>query len=100
MMNQRIKNKRGQESRMKKTVNKWGISWEIFVLFFLCMILAPGFAVSDETYRFERMWPVVQQSWYYLNTPVDIAIETNGNVYVVDRDNNRIPFSYSILDTY
>jgi len=42
-----------------------------------------------EIYKFERMWPALQQPWYF-NVPGDIAIDKNDFVYIADTWNRRI----------
>jgi streptogramin lyase len=42
-----------------------------------------------QLYMFERMWPTLQQPWYFAG-PGDIALDNDGFAYVVDRQNNRI----------
>ncbi len=46
-------------------------------------------ASAEEAYRFERMWPAIQQPWYF-SEPPDVAVDRDGFVYVVDRFNHRI----------
>ena len=41
------------------------------------------------THRFERMWPTLQQPWYFKD-PTDVAVSASGNVYVADRQEHRI----------
>lgn len=41
------------------------------------------------TYQFDRLWPTLQQPWYFL-LPLDVAVDSSGNVYVADAGNNRI----------
>ena len=53
------------------------------------LIFFPTFASSEETYVFERMWPTLQQPWYF-HSPVAVGIDSSGNVYVVDYWNHRI----------
>ena len=52
-------------------------------------IFLPALASSEEIFEFERMWPTLQQPWYF-NRPTGIAIDENGYVFVADKDNNRI----------
>lgn len=35
------------------------------VVFFVTLILVPGLALSEETCKFERMWPTLQQPWFF-----------------------------------
>jgi sugar lactone lactonase YvrE len=53
------------------------------------LMLLPTLALSEETYKFERMWPTLQQPWYF-HAPDEIAIDSKGNVYVVDAGSCRI----------
>ena len=47
------------------------------------------FYTSQETYRFKRMWPNLQQPWYF-NDPEGVAVDAAGFVYVADRINNCV----------
>jgi streptogramin lyase len=53
------------------------------------MLLFATSALSEENYRFMRMWPTLQQPWYFYY-PQRIAIDKNDNVYIADTANNRI----------
>jgi len=58
----------------------------------ICLVLAnisTAFAEENIEYRFERLWPRLEQPWYFQN-PSDLAIALDGSVYVVDSGNNRI----------
>jgi len=62
----------------------------IHTLSFLLFILSfPFIVLSEEVYEFERMWPALEQPWYF-NDPRGIAIDSSGYVYVADKDNHRI----------
>jgi DNA-binding beta-propeller fold protein YncE len=63
--------------------------WSILLVLFLNLTLLPTPASSEEAYVFERMWPTLQQPWYFGN-PVGIAIDDSGLVYVADNYNHRI----------
>ncbi len=62
-------------------------------LFLFCIIMNsgwfPGIATAEENYRFIRMWPALQQPWYF-SYPYDIATDSRGYVYVADQNNDRI----------
>jgi len=72
-------------TKMSKCVSLW----KILLVFFLLFILVPNFASSEETYIFDRMWPTLQQPWYF-NARSGIAVDTDGYIYVGDYDNHRI----------
>jgi len=58
--------------------------WAIALIFAL-----PNHGFSEETYVFERMWPALQQPWYF-RTPFGVAVDGGGSVYVSDSGNFRI----------
>lgn len=55
-----------------------------FILFLFC-----SFVSSEETYKFERMWPSLQQPWYFC-LPYGITVDHKGYVYVADTMNDQI----------
>ncbi|MGA1869868.1 MAG: 6-bladed beta-propeller [bacterium] len=59
------------------------------ILFFILLFILPALASSEEIYQFERMWPTLQQPWYFSH-PQGIAIDASGNVYLVDYMNHCI----------
>jgi DNA-binding beta-propeller fold protein YncE len=44
---------------------------------------------AEEFYRFERMWPMLPQPWYF-DTPLSTAVDANGYVYVADQFKHRV----------
>ncbi len=62
---------------------------EIVIICLITLTFFPVLGVSQETYKFERMWPTLQQPWYFLQ-PEGIAVDGNGKVYIADYGNNRI----------
>ncbi|MCP4350604.1 MAG: hypothetical protein GY795_34485 [Desulfobacterales bacterium] len=80
------------ESNRKRSLGLWRISiicliWVIFLL--------PSLATSGETYKFERMWPTLQQPWYFI-TPSDVEVDKrNSVVYVVDM-NSRYIYKFTL----
>ena len=46
-------------------------------------------SLGDEEFRFQRLWPTLQQPWWF-NSPDGIAIDDSGNAYVVDHGNHLI----------
>jgi len=44
---------------------------------------------STVSYEFERMWPSLQQPWYFQN-PVFVAVDASGYVYISDSLNNYV----------
>ena len=72
---------------IKKVKRRLGL-W-LTILFFAALVFVPTFASSEETYKFERMWPNIQQPWFF-NHPHGIAVDASGNIFVADEGNNRI----------
>ncbi len=59
------------------------------VIFFLLLLFPPTTIFSEESYKFERMWPTLMQPWYFRN-PEWIAVDGVDNVYVADTHNHRV----------
>ena len=61
--------------------------------FFFAMVVVsfflPSKGYSTETYRFERMWPDLQQPWYF-DSPIGVAFDADDNLYVAEEGNDRI----------
>jgi len=60
----------------------------VFLNFMLLTVFSFNGLAADE-YVFERMWPVLEQPWYFYY-PKFIAANAAGNVYVADSWNHRI----------
>jgi len=71
---------------MKKMLCVFAITALVFVPLLLGM---PGHALPEEAYLFERMWPTLQQVWYF-DFPFDIPTDGGGNVYIADTNIHRI----------
>jgi hypothetical protein len=56
---------------------------------FVPLLIIPSQTLAEEEYRFERMWPVHQQPWFFA-FPGGIATDKNGNVFIADTGNHRI----------
>jgi len=63
--------------------------WKALVIGLFIMTLVPSPAWAEDIYRFERMWPSLQQPWYF-DLPMGVALDAEGSVYVVDMANDRI----------
>ena len=64
--------------------------WMIVVL----VISAPVFCLPDgsvaaQKYEFERMWPVLEQPWYF-HFPEFIAVDAEGNVYISEQGSHSV----------
>lgn len=46
-------------------------------------------AAAEDTFRFGRMWPTLQQPWYF-GTSADVAVDARDNVYIADRSLERV----------
>ena len=65
------------------------VSKVILLIIFCHLIIGYKYTDGEVTYKFDKLWPILPQPWYF-NSPSDIAIDNNGNVYVVDTGNHRI----------
>jgi len=74
---------------MEELRNRLGNPYRVFVVFFIISIFLPTVAFPEEIYEFERMWPTLQQPWYFM-TPIGTAFDENGNTFISDRDNNYV----------
>ena len=60
------------------------ISTTLVLVFGILVPTVP--ACAQTTYRFERLWPTLQQPWYY-GGATDVAVDSQRNVYVTAYDN-------------
>ncbi len=60
-----------------------------FSSLFVCISFGSFPLFAEETYVFERMWPTLQQDWYFYE-PSGLTIDNESFVYLVDGWNNRI----------
>jgi len=82
---------------MKIKTNKYFGLYAPIVVILITLIFLPNPASSEETYVFERMWPTLQQPWYF-SLPSGIAIDKNGFVYVAEHWwNHRTPHPEAYL---
>ncbi len=58
----------------------------VFLSLSITGIILPSYG---QEYRYDRLWPALQQPWYF-NGPEGIAIEKSGGILVVDSMNARI----------
>ena len=51
----------------------------LVAIIFLLLLFIPSIPSAEEKYVFERMWPTLQQPWYFYHTQ-GLAIDIEGNV--------------------
>ena len=63
----------------------------ISLVFAIFIFVIPYFnhILADEEYKFEMMWPALQQPWYF-NYNTALAIYPSGEIYIADGVNPRI----------
>jgi len=74
---------------MKTIINICPRLFKILLVFFVVIISLASFAASEEICKFERMWPALQQPWYF-QQPEGVAVDNDGYVFVVDTWHERI----------
>ncbi len=60
----------------------------LFAIIFLCSGLTAR-VFANVNVSFKRAWPKLPQPWYF-NSPRDVAVDPENNVYIVDSENHRI----------
>ena len=78
---------RGDINNMNKNKIKFCNFKKFFVslsnlLFFISLLYG-------QQYTLERMWPVLEQPWYFFY-PTEVAVDSLGNIYIADNVNNCI----------
>jgi DNA-binding beta-propeller fold protein YncE len=62
-------------------------AFPVFVWVWIVCTSLPAF--SGEIYKVDLMWPKLEHPWYFY-TPIGIAVDPSGNVYVADTGSDRI----------
>ena len=60
----------------------------VFLAVFSMLGFFPNPSAAEETYIFERMWPSLQQPWYF--DPFGIAMDASQNIYITDNINEKV----------
>jgi DNA-binding beta-propeller fold protein YncE len=65
-------------------------AWQFIGLCLLLCALSSGtFAADPVDWRYDRMWPELEQPWYF-NQHRAVAVAVDGDIYVADTGNHRI----------
>ena len=73
-----------------KTERERSISYMKIVLCLSAILMSlPTLALSEDTYKFDRMWPNPQQALYFYS-PMGIAVDNAGNIYFSETVGNCI----------
>ncbi len=59
------------------------------MIFLTLILLLPEPALSGYSFKFARMWPVMEQPWYFYH-PRGLTSDSNGYIYVADTQNHLI----------
>ena len=62
------------------TLGKLFFKWQVTVGIII-LVITPFQAMAGEEYRFERMWPTLQQPWYFYS-PFDIALDADMSLFI------------------
>lgn len=76
-----------KERKVHKTIHRRACSACLMLLSLLN--LSTVLAVDNNEYRFERMWPQLEQPWYF-SGPHEVSVAPDGSVYIADEKNHQI----------
>ncbi len=68
---------------MESKRSNWVKCSAIIALCVMLLLVLADSSRSEETYKFERMWPSLQQPWYFGDVE-GIAVDKDGYVYIAD----------------
>lgn len=69
-------------------MNRW-MPHRVLAAWWVCLAMSPAWTQGDALVQFERMWPALQQPWYFYQ-PSQVATDSQGNVYVVDSEKHTV----------
>ena len=75
--------------KMQHPLTKLSFTSFLMILYVIFFNASVAFADENIEYRFERLWPKLEQPWYF-NQPQGIAVAPDSSVYIADSWNNHI----------
>ena len=59
------------------------------IILSILLLFLPTSALAEDTYKFQRMWPTLQQPWYF-SQPTGVSVDSAGHVYVLEESGHRV----------
>ncbi|MBX7258732.1 MAG: hypothetical protein K1Y02_20390, partial [Candidatus Hydrogenedentes bacterium] len=72
-----------------QAIRRVGITVSVVTVAAVALLSPPTASAQQTEYRFERMWPQLQQPWYFAE-PRGLAVDRTGNLYIANTRFGRV----------